>query len=116
MKIALAAAFLSLATAHVASAAAPSFYEEQAARQEEQKVLSTPIAGIENKYWFRYRVKVIEARKELVSDLKCADDIKDRRHAWDEYGTRLHKLRFRYVGKMGRRGYLASTSFASNAK
>ncbi|WP_095012665.1 hypothetical protein [Tsuneonella mangrovi] len=105
MKLSIAAAALALATAHVASAAVPQMYEQQVAQQEEKMIFAKPIAGIENKYWFHYRVKVVAARKDLVSDLGRADDIKDRRHAWDEYNTRLQKQRMWYITKMARKGY-----------
>lgn len=105
MKTAIAAAAFALATAHVASAALPPLYEEQVARQEEKLILTSPIAGIENKYWFDYRINVVEAQKELSGDLNHASDIEDRRDAWEEYGHELHKERTHYVKKMAKKGY-----------
>ena len=38
--------------AGAAQAAIPALYEEQIARAEEELILKTPIAGIENNLWF----------------------------------------------------------------
>lgn len=96
-------AVLGLATA--AAAAAPMLHEEQAARAEESLIIATPIAGIENQLWFDYRIDVTEAQKELASDLKHANDIEDRRDAWEEYARELKHEREDYIHDMAKRGY-----------
>jgi len=57
-------------------------YEESLAREEERQIMSSPIAGIENHFCFDYRINVMEAQKELSSDLRRASDIDDLRDAW----------------------------------
>lgn len=86
-------------TAHV-----PSF-EEQAARAEERQIIAAPIAGVENKWWFNYQADLLEAKKELNSDLKRASDSEDLRDAWDEYRIELGSARRTYVKQMRKRGY-----------
>ncbi|MGD9811964.1 MAG: hypothetical protein AB7U35_11635 [Sphingobium sp.] len=80
-------------------------YEEQLARQEERLIIATPIAGIENRYWFNYRTNVVETKKELASDLRRASDTEDLRDAWDEYRVELADQRQNYIKKMAKRGY-----------
>lgn len=80
-------------------------YEESLAREEEQMILTHPIAGIENHLWFDYRIDITEAQKELASDLRHADDVEDRRDAWEEYARELRHERIDYVRDMARRGY-----------
>ena len=89
--------------------AAPIMFEESMARAEEQKILSSPIAGIYNSLWFDYRIDVIEAQKELKSDLRRATDTEDMRDAWDEYATELRHERRDYVKDMAKRGYRSGT-------
>ena len=88
-----------------ASAAAPTLYEETIARQEEQRIFTAPIAGIENHLWFDYRIDVTEAQKELTSDLRRASDTEDLRDAWEEYGHELAHERKDYIHDMAKRGY-----------
>jgi hypothetical protein len=94
-----------LGLATVASAAVPMLHEEQIARIEEQQIITLPIAGIENRLWFNYRINVTEAQKELSSDLRRATDIEDQRDAWEEYATELKHERVQYVSKMAKKGY-----------
>ena len=91
--------------AGAAQAAIPALYEEQIARAEEELILKTPIAGIENNLWFDYRIDVTEAQKELTSDLRRASDIEDRRDAWSEYAHELRHEREDYIHDMAERGY-----------
>lgn len=84
-------------------------YEEQWARQQEAQIFTAPIAGIENRFWFDYRVNLVEAQEELASDLSRASDIDDRRDAWEEYGFELVHERRHYVEEMAERGYRAYT-------
>lgn len=104
MKYALiAAGFLTIAVS--ANAASTILPEEAWAREEEKRILTSPIAGIENSLWFDYRIEVTETQKELASDLKRASDIEDLRDAWQEYGHELADGRKDYVDEMAERGY-----------
>ena len=87
------------------SAAIPMLYEEQMARAEEALIITAPIAGIENRFWFDYRIDVTEAQKELSSDLRRASDLEDRRDAWEEYAHELKHERVHYIEEMAERGY-----------
>lgn len=98
------AAYALAAIAAPAAAHAPSF-EEQRAHEEEALILTAPIAGIENKFWFNYQVDVLETKKELRSDLRHASDSEDLRDAWDEYRIELSDTRHSYVKEMHERGY-----------
>lgn len=91
------------ATAHT-----PSF-EEQAARAEERQIIGTPISGVENKLWFNYQTDILEAKKELRSDLRRVSDSEDLRDAWDEYRIELGSARRTYVKQMRKRGYRFGT-------
>lgn len=94
---------LGLATA--ATAAVPMLHEEQMARNEEARIITQPIASIENRFWFDYRIDVTEAQKELTSDLRRASDVEDLRDAWEEYAHELRHERETYVKEMAERGY-----------
>ena len=98
----VAAAGIVAATSH---AAAPMLYEEHIARVEERQIINAPIAGIENRFWFDYRIDITEAQKELRSDLNRADDVEDLRDAWEEYGRELRQERVHYIDEMAERGY-----------
>ncbi|MBX7484076.1 hypothetical protein [Qipengyuania qiaonensis] len=88
-----------------AASAATMLHEEQIARAEEQLILTSPIAGIENHLWFDYRIDVTEAQKELTGDLRRASDLEDRRDAWAEYAHELKHEREDYIHDMAKRGY-----------
>ena len=94
---------LGLATAAVA--AIPMLHEEHMARIEESRIITMPIAGIENRLWFDYRINITEAEKELGSDLRRASDLEDRRDAWEEYAVELKHERVHYIEEMAERGY-----------
>ncbi|MFS0848835.1 hypothetical protein AB3M93_05085 [Novosphingobium panipatense] len=111
----LRAAALALAVAPVtAIAVVPTMYEETAARAEEDRIIRSPIGGIEGKHWFNYRANVNETQKELSSDLRHASDIEDQRDAWEEYGTELRHERGTYVKAMAKRGYRVPTVYIEN--
>ncbi|MDX2211082.1 MAG: hypothetical protein SFV20_12095 [Sphingopyxis sp.] len=99
------AAIAGLSVAASAQASLPILYEESFARAEEKLIIASPIAGIQNRLWFDYRIDVIEAQKELARDLRKASDIEDRRDAWEEYGVELSHERIDYVEAMARKGY-----------
>ena len=90
-------------------AAISGLLEEKVAREEERQIINAPIAGIENKLWFDYRINITEAQKELRADLNGASDIEDQRDAWEEYARELRKERFDYIEDMAERGYRAGT-------
>ena len=92
-----------------AQAAAPVLDEEAYARYEEGLIINAPIAGIENRHWFDYRIDITEAQKELRSDLNRASDLEDMRDAWEEYGDELRKERIHYIEEMAERGYRYGT-------
>lgn len=104
-KISLTALALGCATLASAAVTVPMLYEESLARQEEQRIIAHPIAGIENHFWFDYRVNVVEAKKELNNDLGGVSDSEDLRDAWDEYRHELAHDRAHYVKEMAERGY-----------
>lgn len=85
--------------------AMPILHEEAYANQEEGRIIQFPIAGIHNSLWYDYRINVTEAQKELASDLKHADDIEDRRDAWEEYADELRHERKHYLKEMAEKGY-----------
>ncbi len=90
---------------HAAASAAAISYERDLAEEENNLILMRPIAGRENKYWFNYVTDVVEARKELRSDLKDADSSKDRNRAFGEYRTELADARHDYTKEMREAGY-----------
>lgn len=90
-------------------AAITNLLEEKVAREEERQIINTPIAGIENKLWFDYRIDITEAQKELRSDLNRASDIEDLRDAWEEYARELRQERVHYIEEMAELGYRAGT-------
>lgn len=100
---------LGASAACAAGAALPPLYEELVARQEERLIMTSPIAGVQNRLWFDYRIDITEAQKELSSDLKRASDIEDRRDAWEEYARQLREEREDYVKAMAKRGYRSGT-------
>ena len=73
--------------------------------QAAPELLSEPIAGIENDYWFDYIADITEAEQELQSDLARATDPEDRNDAWEEYHSELADARSDYAGEMADRGY-----------
>lgn len=95
----------------VAMAAAPIMYEESLARQEEERIIQSPIGGIENSRWYDYRINVGESQKELASDLRHATDTEDQRDAWDEYAGELRHERKDYVKVMAKKGYRIPTVY-----
>lgn len=110
MKFAKSALFIATGIfAASAQAALPILFEEALAREEEKRIFQNPIAGIENKYWFDYRIDITEAQKELHSDLGKADDVEDLRDAWEEYANELRSEREDYTRKMAKRGYRVGT-------
>lgn len=107
IKLTAAATVFAISTAP--AAALPMLHEEASAREQEALIITSPIAGIENSLWFDYRIDVIEAQKELTSDLRRASDSEDLRDAWEEYGKELAHERKDYIHDMAKRGYRMGT-------
>lgn len=106
MKLTTTAAIVALAaTAVSAQASIPMLHAEAMARAEEKLIINTPIAGIENRFWFDYRIDITEAQKELRSDLNRASDLEDMSDAWEEYADELRGEREHYIDEMEERGY-----------
>lgn len=106
-KTAIAAAALLAGAGH--ALATEMLLEERLARAEEGRIISSPIAGIQNSLWFDYLGDVVEAQEELASDLRRASDLEDLRDAWEEYGHELRHERTHYVNEMAERGYRSFT-------
>jgi hypothetical protein len=70
-------------------------------------ILTAPLAGIRNNYWYDYRSDVEEAENELRKDLRRADTAQDRREAWAEYNRELRDARKDYTKEMVEKGYIA---------
>ena len=77
-------------------------------------VRKEPVAGQYNKYWYNYRSDVLEADKELKSDLRRATDEEDRRDAWEEYEQELVDADKDYVKKMRKRNFRVGRVTISN--
>lgn len=105
MKLTATLPIIALGLATVTTAAVPMLHEEKYARDQEALIFTSPIAGIENRFWFDYRIDITEAQKELNSDLRRASDIEDLRDAWEEYGHELKGERKHYIEEMAERGY-----------
>jgi hypothetical protein len=106
MKMTSTAALIAIATmTATAAATVPMLDAEIMARAEEKRIINTPIAGIENRFWFDYRIDITEAQKELRSDLNRASDLEDLSDAWEEYANELKGEREDYIEEMEERGY-----------
>lgn len=110
-KIIGAAALAFAAIPVTAMAIVPAMYAEKVARSEEDRIIQSPIGGIEGKNWYNYRANVNETQKELSSDLRHASDIEDQRDAWEEYGSELRGERGKYVSAMAKKGYRVPTVY-----
>ena len=113
-KFAMIAGLAGFTLTAAAHAVVPMLHEEAFAREEEKRIIAAPIAGIQNSLWFDYRIDVIEAQKELSSDLRRASDIEDKRDAWEEYGHELAHERKNYIEKMAKRGFRMGTVTIEN--
>ncbi|MEO9470194.1 hypothetical protein [Parasphingorhabdus sp.] len=70
-----------------------------------EPILSQPIGGIENNFWFDYLSDIREAEHELKKDLKRATDDEDRRDAREEYRNEIADANKDYTKEMRERGY-----------
>ncbi|MDK2759961.1 MAG: hypothetical protein KYX64_01215 [Sphingopyxis sp.] len=72
---------------------------------ERPHIRTAPIAGVVNKQWYNYKADILEAEKELSTDLRKATDREDRWDAWDEWGNEVVDADKDYVKKMRDKGY-----------
>src|SRR3546814_3075624 len=93
------AVFLAL-PAGAAVAAVP--YDAMPPGFDRPEIRTVPIAGIVNQYWYNYKADILEAEKELGSDLRHATDREDRWDAWDEWATEVVDADKDYVKEMRR--------------
>src|SRR3546814_16324500 len=75
-------AMLAALPATAAIAAVP--YHKMPPGFDAPPIRAEPIAGIVNQYWYNYRADILEAEKELSSDLRPATHRDDRRDAWED--------------------------------
>jgi hypothetical protein len=68
-------------------------------------IRTAPIAGVVNQYWYNYKADIMEAEKELVSDLRHSTDREDRWDAWDEWTVEVTDADKDYVKEMRKKGY-----------
>ena len=69
------------------------------------EIRKEPIAGQYDKRWYNYLSDVLEADKELKSDLRRATDAEDKRDAWEEYEHELVDADKDYVKEMRERDF-----------
>ena len=89
--------------ATAAMAAVP--YGSQPPGFEAPHIRTSPIAGVVNQQWYNYKADILEAEKELRSDLRHATDREDRWDAWDEWETEVVDADKDYVKEMRKKGY-----------
>jgi hypothetical protein len=94
---------ISIGLALVAATSSPLL--AHAGKESHAVVRSEPIAGVYNKFWYNYLADVLEADKELKSDLRRATDEEDKRDAWEEYEHELADADKDYVEEMRDRNY-----------
>lgn len=116
IRLAVAAAALTVpASAALAAIHAPVTAEQKMAQREEARILTAPIAGIQNSHWYDYRTNVNETKKELTSDLRRASDLEDTRDAYGEYAHELKDNRMDYVTYMKKKkGYAVPHVYFEN--
>lgn len=74
-------------------------------RGTHEQILTQPIAGVENNYWFDYVTDIREAEHELKKDLARATDDEDRRDAMEEYRNEIADANKDYKKEMKEKGY-----------
>lgn len=71
-----------------------------------EHILTSPLAGIRNNYWYDYKSDVEEAEIELRKDLRRAKKPSDKREAWAEYNRELRDARADYTKEMIEKRYI----------
>lgn len=96
---------LAIALALPASVSAEIPYGSMPPGFEAPQIRTSPIAGIVNQQWYNYKADILEAEKELTSDLRHSTDREDRWDAWDEWQTEVVDADKDYVKEMRKKGY-----------
>ena len=96
---------LALLLALPAGTAAAGFHASQPPGFDSPQIRERPIAGLYNQYWYNYKADILEADKELDSDLRHATDREDNWDAWDEWANELVDADKDYVKEMRKKGY-----------
>ena len=68
-----------------------------------------------NSYWLDYKTDISEAKRELSSDLRDADDESDRERAWTEYRREIAVAKSDYSKEMLEKGYRVGTVTVEDA-
>ncbi len=68
-----------------------------------------------NSYWLDYKTDISEAKRELASDLRGADDESDRERAWTEYRREIADAKSDYRKEMLEKGYRVGTVTVEDA-
>lgn len=68
-----------------------------------------------NSYWLDYKTDISEAKRELASDLRGADDENDRERAWTEYRREIADAKSDYRKEMLEKGYRMGTVTVEDA-
>lgn len=87
------------------SVAAAVPYGSQPPGFEAPHIRTAPIAGVVNQSWHNYKADILEAEKELTSDLRHSTDREDRWDAWDEWQNEVVDADKDYVKEMRKKGY-----------
>src|SRR3990167_7850527 len=72
---------------------------------EAPNIRTSPIAGVVNQQWDNYKTDILEAEKELASDLPRAPGRGGRWDAWGEWETEVVGADKDYVKEMRKKGY-----------
>jgi len=80
-------------------------YGSQPPGFEAPHIRTSPIAGVVNQSWYNYKADILEAEKELTSDLRHSTDREDRWDAWDEWQNEVVDADKDYVKEMRKKGY-----------
>lgn len=75
-------------------------------QEEHVHILTQPLAGVRNNYWYDYKSDVEEAEIELRKDLHRAKSARDKREAWAEYNRELRDARADYTKEMVEKRYI----------
>jgi hypothetical protein len=93
------AALIGIATAMIAMPAAAHRHVDRGA----------VVMDDSNSYWLDYKTDISEAKRELASDLRHADDESDRERAWVEYRREIADARSDFRKEMLEKGYRVGT-------
>jgi hypothetical protein len=101
--IEMRSAFLITSLAAIAITATP--LAAHVDQQRDMEIREDPIAGQYDKHWYNYLTDLLEADKELKSDLRRATDAEDTGDAWEEYENELVDADKDYVEEMRDRNF-----------